>query len=70
MKILNAKDKSFFTDLKILLQKRYQQNNLNIDNVVNKIILDVIKRGDKALVEYTLKFDGVKINKKTHKSKF
>jgi len=64
MKILNAKDKSFFTDLKILLQKRYQQNNLNIDNVVNKIILDVIKRGDKALVEYTLKFDGVKINKK------
>ena len=64
MKTLNAKDKSFFTELKILLQKRYQQNISNIDNVVKKIILDVAKRGDKALIEYTMKFDGTKINEK------
>ena len=64
MKTLNAKDKSFFTELKILLQKRYQQNISNIDNVVKKIILDVAKRGDKALIKYTMKFDGTKINEK------
>ena len=63
MKILNAKDKNFFSDLKILLQKRYRQNISNIDNVVKKIILDVTKRGDKALIEYTMKFDGTKISK-------
>ena len=63
MKILNAKDKYFFSDLKILLQKRYRQNISNIDNVVKKIILDVTKRGDKALIEYTMKFDGTKISK-------
>jgi len=62
VKILNAKDKSFFINLKILLQKRSQQNIPKIDNVVKKIIHDVIKRGDKALIEYTKKFDGARIN--------
>ena len=62
MKILHAKDKSFFINLKILLQKRSQQNIPNIDSAVKKIILDVAKRGDKALVEYSKKFDGTKIN--------
>ena len=62
MKILHTKDKSFFTDLKKLLQKRSQQNIPSIDNVVKKIILDVIKRGDKALIEYSMKFEGARIN--------
>ena len=64
MNTLHAKDKNFFTKLKILLQRRSQQNIPNIDIVVKKIIFDVIKRGDKALIEYTKKFDGAKINKK------
>ena len=62
MNTLHAKDKNFFTKLKILLQRRSQQNISNIDSVVKKIIFDVIKRGDKALIEYTKKFDGTKIN--------
>ena len=64
MNTLHTKDKNFFTKLKIILQKRSQQNIPNIDSVVKKIIFDVIKRGDKALIEYTKKFDGAKINKK------
>jgi histidinol dehydrogenase len=64
VKIIYAKNKNFFSDLKKILQKRSQQNILSIDNVVKKIILDVIKRGDKALIEYSMKFDGAKINKK------
>ena len=65
MKILHAKDKNFFDNLKIYLEKRSQQNIPKIDNVVKKIILDVIKRGDKALIEYTKKFDGTRINKES-----
>ena len=64
MKVLYTKDKNFFSDLKKILQKRSQQNIPSIDNVVKKIILDVIKKGDKALIEYSMKFDGAKINKK------
>ena len=63
MKILYAKDKNFFSDLKKILQKRSQQDIPSIDSAVKKIILDVIKRGDKALSEYSMKFDGTQINK-------
>ena len=64
MKIVRVKDKSFFSDLKIILQRRSQQNISKIDGVVKKIIFDVIKRGDKALIEYTKKFDSTRINQK------
>jgi len=63
VKILYAKDKNFFSDLKKILQKRSQQDIPSIDSAVKKIILDVIKRGDKALSEYSMKFDGTQINK-------
>jgi histidinol dehydrogenase len=49
----------------LLIKKRAGQLSDPVKLVtVQKIIADVIKRGDKACFEYTQKFDGVKLDKK------
>jgi histidinol dehydrogenase len=45
-----------------LLKQRSLEGQRNVDDVVSKILQDVVDRGDEALFEYTEKFDGVKLN--------
>ena len=55
MKILDQENISFYKDLKKNLEKRYNKNDNNINNLVKKIIIDVKKNGDKALIKYAKK---------------
>lgn len=58
IKIINAnKDNNFLTKL----LERNQFDNEEINRVVKEIVDDVRKRKDKAIVEYTAKFDKVKV---------
>ena len=59
MKILNNKDPNFIKNLQTLLNSRTQNNNEGIDLEVKKIISEVRESGDKALVNFSKKFDGV-----------
>ncbi|HHW23195.1 MAG TPA: histidinol dehydrogenase [Clostridiaceae bacterium] len=45
-----------------LLKQRSIEGQENVENVVSRILQDVLKRGDEALFEYTEKFDGVKLD--------
>jgi histidinol dehydrogenase len=45
-----------------LLKQRSLEGQRNVDDVVSKILQDVVDRGDEALFEHTEKFDGVKLN--------
>ena len=52
-----------YEDSKVLFEKNEQRKVLlEDDGYVKSILLDVEKRGDEALREYTLNFDGVNIN--------
>jgi len=62
--ILYAKNSNFYKDLKLILDKRSQQNIPEIDEKVKNIIADVMNRGDEALFEYSKKFDESNLNKK------
>ena len=62
MKKLKSFHKNFYNDLSVHLQKRSQINIPKIDTVVKKIIIDVQKKGDKALFAYSKKFDDSSIN--------
>jgi len=62
--ILYAKNNNFYKDLKLILDKRSQQNIPEIDEKVKNIIKDVVNRGDEALFEYSKKFDESNLNKK------
>ena len=62
MKKIKKINKNFYDNLSIHLQKRSQQNIPKIDNVVKRIILNVIKSGDKSLFKYAKKFDNSFIN--------
>ena len=64
MNILYAKNNNFYKDLKLILDKRSQQNIPEIDEKVKNIIKDVVNRGDEALFEYSKKFDESNLNKK------
>ncbi len=60
IKIINAnKDNNFITRL----LERNQFDNEEVNKVVEDIVNDVKKRKDNALIEYTAKFDKVKISK-------
>ena len=41
MKILDQENISFYKDLKKNLEKRYNKNDNNLNNLVKKIIIDV-----------------------------
>ena len=62
MKKLKSSHKNFYNDLSVHLQKRSQINIPKIDNIVKKIIINVKKKGDKALFAYSKKFDDSSIN--------
>lgn len=60
MKILNPKTKTFPEALKEILE-RGEADTSRVEAKVRAVLDDVMERGDRALVEYTEKFDGVKI---------
>lgn len=62
IKIINTKDKSDSVKKEIdLLLNRSQLEFGDVNDSVEEIVLDVRENKDKALIEYTEKFDGVKI---------
>ena len=64
MKIFNNKNKNFIKKLTIFLNSRYESTNIKIDKKVKNIIQKVKLEGDKALFDYTKKFEGISLNKK------
>ena len=62
IKILNCRKKNYHIELNKLLNKRMSGIKIN-SNVVKNIISDVRKKGDKALIDYTKKFDGNNLKK-------
>ncbi len=63
MKIIKF-NKNIYNQLQKKIEKRNSLSNKLIQNDVKKIIYDVKKNGDNALIKYAAKFDKVKINKK------
>ncbi|MFA7663939.1 MAG: histidinol dehydrogenase, partial [Clostridia bacterium] len=57
MKIINSSKENVFDFLDLQREKIFE-NNKNVENVVGEILENVRKYKDKALKEYSLKFDG------------
>ena len=57
MKIINDKQKAF-QELKRISSRTTSENNEKINKIVEQILLAVKNHGDKAVKEYTKKFDG------------
>ena len=69
IKILNCKNSKYLSRLNLLLEKRRKGNKVNTDIVI-KIIKDVKKNKQKALLKYEKKFSKnkeIKISKKNYK---
>ncbi len=62
MKIYHYKSKNFESVLKKTLKRIDLFEQTEIREKVEKIILDVKKKGDSALIRYTKKFDGLDLN--------
>ncbi len=58
MKIISKSSGNFHKMIKALSRKRMGKIDPKVEKLVTKIIKDIEKRGDKALFEYTKKFDG------------
>jgi len=59
MKLLNTKKNSFEKSFNLILNSKRSQAKDNI-KIVQKIINNVRKLGDKSLIQYTAKFDKIK----------
>lgn len=64
--ILNTNKNSFQKDFIKVLNSKRQQSEIN-KSIVFKIINNVKKNGDKALIQYSKKFDNILLNKKNIK---
>ena len=60
MKILNSKNKKFDQQIDLLLLKRKNRVKSNVVSVI-KIIRDIKKNGDKAVLKYEKRFNQNKI---------
>jgi histidinol dehydrogenase len=60
LRILNSQDADFEQQLNILLARDTEQND-TVQQTVAGILADVRQRGDKAVLEYTRRFDGLDI---------
>ena len=58
---LNSQNSDFEKDFKKLLSSK-REDSLDVDLSVKEIIEAVIEKGDKALIEYTQKFDRISLN--------
>jgi histidinol dehydrogenase len=61
--ILNTKQKNFSKEFSKVLESKREQSNIN-KNIVLQIIKQVKKNKDKAVIQYSKKFDNIKLNKK------
>lgn len=61
--ILNTKQKNFSKEFSRVLESKREQSNIN-KNIVLQIIKQVKKNKDKAVIQYSKKFDNIKLNKK------
>ena len=67
IKILHCKKNNYIVQINSLLEKR-QNNTTSKKNIVKKIISEIKRNGDKALIKYEKKYSKnreIKINKKT-----
>jgi histidinol dehydrogenase len=60
MRVLSTKERSFPKVLDVVLKRGYADTS-KVEATVKTIIDDVRKRGDRALLKYTSRFDGVRI---------
>ena len=58
---LNSQNSDFEKDFKKLLSSK-REDSLDVDLSVKEIIEAVIEKGDRALIEYTQKFDRISLN--------
>ena len=63
MRIISVRLDDYKKKLSELFQHRVEESMAEIDGVVESVILNIQKDGDKALIEYTQKFDGVLLDK-------
>ncbi len=63
LRIITVNRNDYKTQLKELLEQRTEENMIDIDETVERVILDIKKHGDKALLDYTCKFDDVFLDK-------
>ena len=63
MKFLNANKKNFSKKLELILNSRRQNQQIETA-VVKKILLDVKKNGDKAVLNYERRFSKIKTRSK------
>ncbi len=63
LKLFNANQKNYLDKLNIVLNSRKQKQQ-NKSNTIKKIIANVKKNGDKAVIKYERKFSKIKISKK------
>jgi histidinol dehydrogenase len=61
---IDARDKGFEAAFKALLDAK-RETGIDIDDAVARILVDVKKRGDAAVIAYTKKFDGFALTPKT-----
>ena len=59
MKLLELNKKDLFSELKNHLSKRNENSNEKVDESVKKILDEVKKQGDQALIKYTKEFDKI-----------
>ena len=64
MKILNTRSKGFLKSF-APLEERYLTQDSAVGKIVDKIVRDVRKNGDRALFAWTKKLDGIALNKQT-----
>ena len=58
---LNSRNSDFEKDFEKLLSSK-REDSLDVDLSVREIIEAVIENGDKALIDYTQKFDRISLN--------
>src|SRR5208283_3254580 len=63
-RVLKSQTPEFRKFLAAILARR-GADSASVDRAVSKIIADVRKRGDRALIDLTAKFDGVKLTRAT-----
>ena len=63
-RILKSGSAEFRRFMKMMVSRRDSEGASRVDAAVSRIIADVRRRGDAALIDYTRKFDGVKLTKR------
>jgi histidinol dehydrogenase len=65
MKILKSGSAEFRRFMNVMLARRGGDGAARVDGAVARIIREVRTRGDRALIDFTLRFDGVKLTRRT-----